>query len=534
MPLLSSSLMASMGSRMSFQGLTDRYSPGVVGELTDLELAVKGIKPFNVSGQLFSENFRDAAAERLSRYRNSWEFYDGNHWANPYDDGYRKPVFNYCSIIADKGSIWFAGHGLKILSRKGNEGVAELLCKTWEDNNHVSLLNKVGQYGAVTGDCFYYVTVQTTDEADKPLPKKDQKILITAINPRYCFPFWNENRPGEIDSILIQFPVMGGRQKQFQLYTIYITATTYEIWLDTDSQGKQTNPFGRVNVVYSKNLEQANSLFGQSDIEKIIPLNEEYNTLAFARRKIIHYHAEPTTIMYGVRASKLEKGANNVWSGLPIDAKVENLEMKGDANLVSTSLQDVEKQICYLSQTPKFAFDTSEIHISNTSGLAIQLHYLPLYEKTLQKQSNHSRAITQVNQLVLVAYEKILGQSLDDLADDPEKAHDVTSRFVSILPKDDASLLDQVIKKREAKLISRAEAMREVNDIQDSERHALELAADDRAELALAYEEQQAALGNRPTLSAVFLGSPFLSEDFEDLAVKSASFSSSPSSTEGG
>ena len=46
----------------------------------------------------------------------------------------------------------------------------------------------------------------------------------------------------------------------------------------------------------------------------------------------------------------------------------------------------------------------------------------------------------------------------------------------------------------------------------------MELAADKMDQLAGAYETQLATNGQKPTLSAVFLGSPFLSEDLTELA----------------
>ena len=506
-----------LASRPSFKGLIDKYRPTnpYFTKSSNESLALRGVSPYDIKGDIFSQQYQALATNRLASYRLGWKFYKGEHWINAFEDGELKPVFNYCGIIADRGASWLAGSGFRVKTLRGNELVADALTRIWDSSDGALLLEKAAQFGAVTGDSFFYVTVKSKDSTGSPLPKKQWRMHISVLNPEHVFPFWSEENPGELASCLIQFPVMLGGADAI-LYTCYITPQFFETWMGTQHT-KTRNPFGKVNVVHVPNMLSADSCFGSSDIERVIPINEEYNSIAWSTRKTIHYHAEPTTLIYGIRASQLERGANKVWSNLPVTAKVENLELKGDLSLNREYLRLLEDNICVVSSTPRIALESKELAISGTSGLALQMQFQPLIEKTKGKYKTYGKGIRQVNELLILGHQKIIGQPLTELADDPANITETRAQFISPLPKDEQTDLDLATKRVEAGVWSIAEAIRRVGDITDTERLALELAADKRSELAFGYEKQRALMGCMPEASVAFLSSVFLSEDLQSM-----------------
>ncbi len=516
------SLLA-QGVKRPFIGRTDVYNGFQSGSRTEarptqLIQALAGAAPFDVTGgATLSDSMRDAAIARLERYRKNWNFYHGNHWLNAWEDGEEKAVCNFCKKIADAAVDWFVADGWKVKTVTGNEPVAEMLNDCWEYNGRRRLTEKAAQFGAITGDSFFYVTLETKNADGKDLPKEQHRVRVFAIDPANCFPTWNPLRPEEMLSVMIQFPMSQPDDASTeQLYTLVITKDKWTTYLNEVKKEENINPFGVVNVVHVPNLGLAHSSFGQGDFYHAISLNEEYNLALNSIRKVIKYHAEPTTLIFGAKAGDLDKGAKKVWSNLPMEAKVENLVLESDLTASFSYLDRLERQISELCCTPRIVFDPKELAMSHTSGLAMQMMFQPIIEKNRKRQVNWEKGISDANKLILKGHE-LLGYNLTELADKPEELYCTSTEFTSPLPRDEVSEMDMAQKKITAGVWSQAEAVRRLSGVNDSRRLALELAADKRAEIAIAAETARAEQGLQPNLAVVFLGSVMLSEDLEGL-----------------
>jgi hypothetical protein len=155
-----------------------------------------------------------------------------------------------------------------------------------------------------------------------------------------------------------------------------------------------------INVVHIKNLPVANESYGVSDIADLIPVQAEFNFKTTDISDIIDYHAAPVTIIKGARTRQLEKGARKVWGGLPKDADVFNLTLESDLTASNTFLDKLRVAIFELSNTPEESLG-ARMAISNTSGIALQVKYGPLLEKTWIKQATYGTGIQRINKLLL-------------------------------------------------------------------------------------------------------------------------------------
>lgn len=518
------SQLSLINKRTEFAGRTDKYSPMYLrpgGSISVVD-AINGVGPFDVfGGTLFNKDMRNTAINRMNRYREQWKFYKGEHFVNPYDDGERKVVFNFCKAIVDKGVQWFVANGWKVTSPTGNDQVANLLNVVWEGNNRDWLTQKAAQFASVTGDSFYFVSVETADAYGNLLPPDKHKVKISCIDPAYCFPVFSDDGSYTMRAMLVQYPVVDADTGNVALYSLYITPDEWVTFMNDKEVDRQPNFFGKINVVHVPNFYRADSLFGDSDIEHIIQINEEYNTVANSVRRIIKYHAEPTTLIYGARASNLERSSKKVWSNLPTDAKVENLQLESDLTANYAYLKMLEAKIEQMSDIPAIAFDSSDLKISNTSGLAMQMMFQPLIEKTKRRRISHLKGIQEVNELIITAMEVVFRTDVKVLADDTDSYRRTAASYTLPLPRDEKTEVDLAVQKVEAGIWSKAEAVRQLSGVSDIERLAVELVADERMELAMSYETQRAQTGQVPNLTAPFLGSLPLSEDLTALAKKS-------------
>lgn len=506
-------------SRKQFTGKNDYYGDTFLSRVPPNSImeALAGVAPYDITGSTITNAMRDASIARLNRYRLGWNFYRGHHWDNEWEDGEKKPVINFCKKIVDAAVDWFSADGWSVSSPSGNEEIAELLEACWNYNNRATLTERLCQYGAITGDSFVYVTLETKDRDGNDLPPEERRVRIIALDPAYCYPVWNPLNPGEMLSILIQFPVVQeGAAQAHSLFSLHITPDKFQTWVDADVKTDEVNPFGMINVVHIPNFLLSTSVYGQSDIHNITNINEEYNLVMNSVRKIIKYHAEPTTLIFGAKASELDRGAKKVWSNLPIDAKVENLVLDSNLDATYTYMDRLERHMRDLSSTPKVAFDHEGMRLSNTSGLAMQMTFQPLIEKTKKRRINWKKGLQTANRLILIGHE-LLGINIHELADDPESIYITDVEFTSPLPRDEQAELDAAAKKIELGIWSQAEAIRRLGGNSDHRRAVLELLSDARYQLSMAFETQRANSGQIPNLSVVFLSSCALSEDFSDL-----------------
>ncbi len=510
-------LATSLLRRKTFTGKNDKYAPMPERDQT-LQLALKGADIYDVTGSLSLE-LRDQSIARMNRYSHRWNFYNGVHFDNPYDaDGTEKLVLNYCEHVVNLSSDWLVAKGFGFSCPEGNEEIANLCNRVWEANNADALLWKLSQFGGITGDAFLYVTASTKDAEGNDLPRDKWQAKVTALNPAWVHPIWSTTNPETMASCLIQFPFTDAAGKS-ALFSVLITPSEITTWQNSEQVNKQPNPLGAVNVVHIPHQIVANSVYGSGEIDPIWRTNQKLNTTAGIIDRILKYHAEPTTIVYGITVSQLEKGANKCWSGLPVDGKVENLKLEGDLKATYDWFKQLKKEIAVKSEVPYFLLDSETFsHVSNTSGIAMQLLFQPLLSKTERRRVTYERGLLQANKLILLVHEKIIGDDLSVLADNPDAIYCACLDWTSPLPRDEQAELDTVIKKLNAKILSQAEAIRQVSNVKNVQRLILELAADKRALLAEARENAVAAQGGKVSFSSVFLASPFLSEDMEALA----------------
>lgn len=497
--------------REEFAGRTDIYAPPTIAdEERQILSALAGKEPLVVNETIFSTESSRQSIERLANYSRYWDFYFGRHYDTPYYAGDRKVVVNYCRKVVHKSVSWFVANGFSIATPKGNEPLGVLLDLCWKASREMEILFKMGMFASVTGDAFLYVTTVTDDVTGQ------QRPAIFPLNPAYCFPVWNESDPSEMAAFMLQYPIVVGGKPQ--IFSMTITPTEIVAYLNKEEKDRKPNPLGMVNVVHVPNIFTGVSPYGVSDLHEIGDLNLALNDVTNAISRIVGYYGEPTTVIFGSRFQNIERASNKVWSNLPKDAKIETLELKGDLRAVIDYRNSLRQEILELAEIPQMSLDASDMRISNTTGLALKLMFLPLVEKTSRKQIPAQVRFVKVNEIVLKTHEKILGDSLTALADNPDQRYLTDIRFTSILPRDTQAELDMIVKKLAAGLLSKAEAIRMLSSNEDMQRIALELAADNRSDLFMAYERQKAAQCVLPNESAVFLGSPFLSEDLLEIA----------------
>jgi len=370
--------------RASGSDLTVSISPLGLVELADEEFEVHG--------------------PRLNRYAQNWAWYLGHHWATRNPSGDQQITFNYVKALSDWITNFTFSRGVEFASVKQYQHtIPSLLKRIWEvDNDKAPLLWEMGNQGSVSGDIFAKVAydpawVDSTG-ADHP-----GRVRILPLNAAFCFP---EFHPHDRDR-MIRFKLKyrfwstsAEGTRQVYTYVEILTDDLIEEYVNDELIDSRPNPLGMIPVVHQPNILVSSSPWGLSDISDIISLNREYNEKATDISEIINYHAAPITIIKGAKSSNLEKGARKVWGGLPKDADVFNLtngvELAGPLQFLET----IKRSMHELTGVPESALGQMQ-PISNTSGVALSIMYMPAMQRHNLKKLTYTRLLKRINELAL-------------------------------------------------------------------------------------------------------------------------------------
>lgn len=505
--------------RKNFAGRTDKYLPWRTPSAPVTEGVSKeaGFMDVIKDPALVNELYKDSTRDRLERYKRYLRFYDGKHYEAEFEDGERKPVINFSEIVVDTGTDFFVAKGFDVVAVEGNEFVAKAIDVVWEQNDKDELFRTLALTASICGDAFLYVTLRTKNDNGEDLPKEKWTVSLTPIDPLFVFPVFSKTEKGVINTALIQYPVGKTESGGIKFHSIYLTPTRVQVFEEDKQISDTENALGVVPLIHFANMPDPLKIWGRSDIVSVIPLNEEYNTIAASVRKIIKYHAEPTTIIFGARASKLEKGAKKVWSGLPVEARVENLGYNADLGATYKYMELIEQNIFKSSKIPSALFQVNGAPaVSNTSGLAMRMLYQPLIDKTRRKKESFTAFFRRSCVVVARALE-VAGYSLAELADSTAELLNVRPEFTDPLPFDEVAQLDADQKKLTMGVTSKATLLRKYNPGEDQERLAIEIIADRLGDLLTEKEKAAMLQGKMPNFTVALMTSVAISEDLGEL-----------------
>lgn len=460
---------------------------------------------------VFSSNFLSQAYglsldhdERISNYSQYWDFYNGDHWDKKAPEGFDQIVINYTKAFVKKlrrftfRNDWIISYSDEFWNEETGDAVKDV----WEYNDLHHITTQLTEFAGVFGDWFLYVQ-GVAEEGEDPY------IKLTVLDPRYVYPEYN-SLTGELEFVYIIIPYeerfFNGREVVIENKTYREVHTKDNIYVQTvDSDGNATefepieNPIGKILIVHGINQPIVGSNYGQSDLADIIDSQKLLNEKISDVSDIIDYHAAPITLIFGAKTKQLEKGANKVWSGLPINARVENLKSEGNIEASMKFVDFLKQSIHELGNVPEKGLG-KEREMSNTSAVALSLDLEPMIEIAEDKRFYFERGIKQANELIidiLEQYGKIKPKHTDKLK---RYKHDI--EFGELIPRDRSTDLDQIQSELSMKLESREGALKRLG-VKDIQRKLEEI---DKERLSDAEKEAEINEIKNPILVAAEIG----------------------------
>jgi hypothetical protein len=469
-----------------------------------------------------SKNLSEEHIERLRNIKRCWNFFKGYHWEELPRIDTSEVTTNYCKAFVNKFVAFELGKSFTFSMPTDIENLVvdeegrtlfKYLEDVWVDNKQYKFTTECGYMKSITGEAWVQIKYERKDEVNSVLDAYPKgRIRLMLLPTQVVFPVYDPKDRENLISVTIMYeytravasPILGRIRDRTVLFKQEWTKETVTL----EDAGETTvypNTYGFIPFVCIKNVVDAGETDGVSDLEDIIPLNAEFNLKTSNISEIIDYHSAPVTIVYGAKVGNLEKGANKMWGGLSKDARIENLELKGDLGASSAYLDRLKTSMCEIAGIPEQVLGGATA-ISNTSGVALQYMNLPLIEKVRVKKTYSETALEEINtQIIIISLLENLIKKPDSVALRKFVFNEVT--LPETLPKDTLLELQQISMEVELGIESRENA-------------AKRMGKENTEELFAKIKKEKEELGEIDTSNSPQINSGFLNGEIPQTNVR--------------
>jgi hypothetical protein len=358
--------------------------------------------------------------DRLTRYRELLDFYQGKQWRDRERTGEKHLTFNYARVVIDKMTSYLTS-GVKYVVDPVNDSVeaktaarrAEAaLQRIYEENGLEQLDFETEIDCAVLGDACYKV-IWDTDAATVRVTAPDVQGIYLWNKGDDTSAIWRVASRYHLDNDIAK-TMYGTKSKSKNAVVVELwTAQEFELWVDDVRVEKKPNPYGFIPFIIFPNIREPKQLWGISDLTQVLTPQQEFNRAMSQLSRILELSGNPIAVLENVEQSEdiaIKPGA--VWN-IPEDAKAYLLDLlQGGGiqlhidyiNLLYRTLHDV-------SETPRAAFGGTE---RDLSGVALELELQPLLQKVNRKRAIRTIAYNRRNRMILKLIEKYCGENFGE------------------------------------------------------------------------------------------------------------------------
>jgi hypothetical protein len=352
-------------------------------------------------------------AERLRRYREYLDYYEGRRGAPPVRARDRALTLNYARTVIEKGATYLVGDHRPLLTPAADDATTRglaaeaerALLDVWDQNDLHRLDLETEVDTAVLGDGAYKVV---WDE-------RDQRVVVTAPDVQGLFAWWLPDDVRRLTRVAARYtlpageaaerlghrpPRTAGRTPALVEVVESWTPERFELWLAGALVEERPNPYGVIPYVIYPNLPRAKQFWGISDIEPLRQPIEELNRALSQLSRILELSGNPIAVLENVEEARdiaVQPGA--VWE-LPEQARAYLLDLLqgGGVRLHVDYVDLVYRALHDLAEVPRVAFGDAT---GDRSGVALQTELDPLLRRVGRKRLIRSAALRRRDRLAL-------------------------------------------------------------------------------------------------------------------------------------
>ncbi|MDI3340854.1 MAG: phage portal protein [Sphaerobacter sp.] len=402
--------------------------------------------------------------DRMTRYRELLDFYEGRQWDRRRRAGETQLTINYARALVRKAASYVFPEPV-VISVPPLAGVSAEQARRAEAALH-ALATEQDLHGldtqtlidaSVLGDGAFKVTWDR--DAGRP--------LVVSVDPATL---WAWSEPDNVRAV----------RRVVQLYTLEAGQASELFGIDAGTGPgavrvvedwtrervrfevagvivrDEPNPYGWIPYVIFPNLAKPHSLWGESDLTDLIDVCRELNRRMTVISRILQVSGNPIVVLENVAGSegiRTDEGA--IWE-LPEDSRAYLLDMLsgGGVRLHIDYVELLYRALYDLAETPRSAFGDSG---RNLSGTALEVEIQPLVQKVQRKRRVWDSVYRRRNAMLLDLLERFGGMDFGG-------ARHSTVIWGPILPRDRAALVRSEAALVQAHIHSRRTAMTVLGD----------------------------------------------------------------------
>lgn len=341
---------------------------------------------------------------RVGFFRRRWEAYYGR-MEKPLrvvegriDDNIR---LNYGRMIVDKGVSFLFGQEVEFeLDETSKTRAEEWLNGVWASNHKMTLLQNLALVGGVTGHGMIKIV------------NDGQKLRLIVLDPETVTVNLAPDDLQEVLSYQISYSAKDPKtQKPIGVRQV-IERTSPASWRIIDQVGNLERltwqtvneavwPWAFSPIVDCQNLPAPGEYWGMSDLEDdVLEIIRAINFIASNTARVIRFHAHPKTWGRGFNGRELKVGVDELIILPNEHAELHNLEMQSDLASSLAMQGQLKQALCEISRVPEVAAGNLD-RVGALSGLALQILYQPLLEKTGTKRLLYGDLLIELNRRLL-------------------------------------------------------------------------------------------------------------------------------------
>jgi hypothetical protein len=185
--------------------------------------------------------------------------------------------------------------------------------------------------------------------------------------------------------------------------TEIITPTMWQRYRDGRLEAQGPNALGEIPLAHIQNTPVPFAYAGQSDVEPLIPLQDELNTRLSDRAYRLAMQAFKMYLARGIsNADELPVGPGRMWSTDNEQASIQVFGGDADAPSESAHIQDIREALDKTSGVSPIAAGAIKNRIGRlTSAAALRLTLISLLSRTDRKRTTYGAGIARMLELAL-------------------------------------------------------------------------------------------------------------------------------------
>lgn len=168
------------------------------------------------------------------------------------------------------------------------------------------------------------------------------------------------------------------------------------------------NPLGFIPVVHIQNLAQPNFYEGVSDVEQLIPLQDELNTRLSDRASRITFQAFRMYLVKGFESDiEMPVGPGRLWRTDNPAASVDTFGGDAASPSENAHIAEIREAMDKISGVTPVVAGVLKNKLGNlTSGVALKMTFMAMLAKTYRKQITYGNGVRRIGQMILEILDK--------------------------------------------------------------------------------------------------------------------------------